>query len=317
MSRTTGRISDDAGSPDALEERVLHNRPLWKQTSIRAGGPAHVYVRPTDLGDLRAALQWAKRRDCDHVILGAGSNVVFSDSGYSGLVIHTIELLGRRLEGTRVRAVAGEMLAGVAWWVTRLGLSGLEWACGIPGSIGGAVVMNAGAADSNMAAVLSSVDVLVEEDLLRLPVESIGLGYRTSSLLTGDLRGTVVEVAIDLRRDDPAACLQRARSSIEDRLRRFPVGASAGCIFRNPGNGPTAGELLDRAGCKGMRVGRAAVSTRHANVVVNEGSNNANDILTLIEWMKRRVLDAYGVVLREEVVRFDRESSDPLRTDVR
>ena len=313
-SRTTG---GSRLSPRGIEELLRSEVPLWEHTSIRAGGPASLYAQPASVDHLQAVVQWAQRAGRPFVVLGGGSNVVFPDTGFDGLVIRMTSLCGRRVEGTRVRVAAGERLAEVAWWATKLGLAGLEWACGIPGSIGGAVVMNAGTRNGDIAGVLSSVDVLTEEHVNAVSVESLRLGYRTSALLERDFRGIVVEAALDLRRDHPMVCLERARSSIEERLRRLPVGASAGCIFRNPASGPSAGELLDRAGCRGLRVRQAKVSNRHANVILNEGINNASDVIALIEQMKHRVLDAFGVELREEVVRFDRASTGRQRTNVR
>ena len=237
------------------------------------------------------------------VTLGAGTNVVFGDEGYPGLVLSTRELQGMRIDGRRLMAAAGEPLSRVAWSACEAGLSGIEWACGIPGSIGGAVVMNAGARGGDMADVLTSVEILTDERAIEeIPAESLRLGYRTSALLTGDLPGVVIGATFTLRRDDPAHCLERARVTIEERLRRLPVGASAGSIFRNPKAGPTAGELLDRAGCKGLKIGRARVSEKHANIIVNEGTNNASDVLGLIWQMKRRVKDTFGVELCEEVI---------------
>ena len=236
------------------------------------------------------------------VVLGAGTNTVFGDGGYSGLVLSTRGLRGARFEGTRIVAAAGEPLSSLVWAACQRGLSGLEWACGIPGTIGGAVAMNAGASGRDIAAALASADVLTAGKVVTVPADSLDLGYRTSALLAGDLRGVVVEATFALHRDDPQACLDRARSSVAERLSRLPVGASAGCIFRNPDTGPTAGELLDRAGCKGLKVGHARVSEKHANVIINEGLGNARDVLELIDRMKSRVLDAFGVELREEVV---------------
>jgi len=314
VNRTTG---GNRLSPRGIGEILRSEVPLWEHTSIRVGGPASLYAQPATVDRLQAVVQWAQRADRSFVVLGGGSNVVFPDTGFDGLVIRTTGLCGRRVEGTRVRVAAGERLAEVAWWATKRGLAGLEWACGIPGSIGGAVVMNAGTRNNDIAGVLSSVDVLTEEHVNAVPVESLRLGYRTSALLEGDLCEIVVEATFELRRDHPAVCLERARSSIAERLQRLPIGASAGCIFRNPASGPSAGELLDRAGCKRLRVGQAKVSNQHANVILNDGTNNASDVLVLIEQMKHRVLDAFGVELREEVVRFDRTSTGRQRTSVR
>ncbi len=298
----TDRAAEGVELPRKVEALLVRDVPLWQHTSIRVGGPARFYAQPADSDELRSLLRWARQHDCPYVILGGGSNVVFPETGYDGLIIRTTGLRGRLIEGTQVRVAAGEHLTDVAWWTTRLGLSGLEWACGIPGSIGGAVVMNAGTRDGDVAGVLTSAEVLAEEHVLTVPAESLRLGYRTSALLAGDLRGILIEATFVLRGAEPAACLAQARSSIAERLRTLPVGASAGCVFRNPPTGPTAGELLDHAGCKGLRVGRAMVSTRHANVILNEGVDNAGDVIALIERMQRRVLDAFSVELREEVV---------------
>ena len=284
--------------PSFVRERVS----LHGHTSLRVGGRARFFAEPTTVDGAADAIAWAEELQLPVVVLGAGTNIVFGDDGYAGLVLSTRGLRGVRFEATRVVAGAGEPLQGLVWAACERGLSGLEWACGIPGTIGGAVAMNAGAVGSDIAAVLVSADVLTDGRLAAVPADSLGLGYRTSSFLSGDPRGIVVEATFALCRDDPRACRERARSSIEERLRRLPVGASAGCVFRNPDTGPPAGELLDRAGCKGLKVGHARVSGKHANVIVNEGIANASDVLALIERMKRRVLDAFGVELREEVM---------------
>jgi len=302
VTRMTDRAAEGVELPRKVEALLVRDVPLWQHTWIRVGGPARFYAQPADSDELRSLLRWARQHDCPYVILGGGSNVVFPETGYDGLIIRTTGLRGRLIEGTQVRVAAGEHLTDVAWWTTRLGLSGLEWACGIPGSIGGAVVMNAGTRDGDVAGVLTSAEVLAEEHVLTVPAESLRLGYRTSALLAGDLRGILIEATFVLRGAEPAACLAQARSSIAERLRTLPVGTSAGCVFRNPPTGPTAGELLDHAGCKGLRVGRAMVSTRHADVILNEGSDNASDVLLLIDRMKDRVLTSFGVELREEVV---------------
>ncbi|MBU0595352.1 UDP-N-acetylmuramate dehydrogenase [Candidatus Bipolaricaulota bacterium] len=276
--------------------------PLADHTSIRAGGPARYYCRPADLGALGCAIRWAEERGLPVVALGGGSNVIFHDSGYPGLVLHTTGLRGVAVEREHVTAASGERLSSVAWSACRSGLSGLEWACGIPGTVGGAVVMNAGTREGGIADVLRHVSVLDSRDRKEFTAADLDLGYRTSALLTGRETGIIVEAEFALRSADADACLNRARELLEGRLARLPVGASAGCIFRNPEIGPRAGELLDRAGCKGMRHGDARVSEIHANFIVNDGRNNAADVFGLIERMKAAVRDAYGIELQEEVV---------------
>jgi len=301
MTSSRSADRDDPGFrplPPSTREGV----PLCRHTSLRVGGRARYFAKPGTVEDVADVTSRARERDLATVILGAGTNTVFGCAEYPGLVLSTRGLRGVGVEGTKITAAAGEPLAELAWSACERGLSGLEWACGIPGTVGGAVAMNAGAHGNDMAAVLASAGVLTDGGLIAVPAKLLGLGYRTSALRTGDLCGVVVEVALALRREDPQMCLDRARSLIAERLNRFPIGASAGCIFRNLGSGPTAGELLDLAGCKGLRVGQAIVSDWHANVIINEGTGNADDVLELIEQMKKRVLDAFGVELHEEVV---------------
>ena len=291
---------------------IVHGRPLSRVTSLRVGGPARALARPTCPEGFRRLLAEAKRHNRRWIVLGGGTNVLFPDAGFDGLVLHTVDLRGRSAEGELVRAAAGERLAEIAWWATRQGLSGLEWACGIPGTIGGAVAMNAGAHDGDVAGILASVDVLLPDGTCEtMPAATLRLGYRTSALREDPTVGVVLGATFELLRGTPSVCQARARAGIAERLTRLPLGASAGSVFANPSSGPTAGRLLDAAGCKGMRVGAAVVSTRHANVIVNEGSDNAGDVIALIDRMKQRVLAASGIELREEIVRFDRRSIHP------
>ncbi len=283
--------------PVVLEGIVLHDR-----TSLRVGGPAHRFAEPGTVGGAVGVLAWAVREALPIAVLGGGTNTVFSDRGHDGLVLSTRRLLGVDVEGTRVAVSAGEPLARLAWRACSRGLSGLEWACGIPGTVGGAVAMNAGAYGGELADSLTSADLVSGEGICSMSARTLGLRYRTSAILEGKIGGMVARVILDLGRDDPEACIARARTLIAERVARLPVGASAGCVFRNPAVGPPAGQLLDRAGCKGMRVGRAVVSARHANVVVNEGADNAAEVLDLIDRMKARVLEAFGVELQEEIV---------------
>ena len=281
--------------------------PLWRKTSLRVGGPARLFARPENVDSVRRLLVWARRSDHAWIILGGGTNVLFSDCGFDGLILHTAGLRGRCAEGESIHAAAGERLADVAWWAAHQGLSGLEWACGIPGTIGGAVAMNAGTHGGDLAGVVASIDLLLPDGTFETaPAAALRFGYRTSALRDNPAGGVVLAATFALRRESESDCLERARAGIAERLRRLPLGASAGSVFVNPRAGPTAGELLDSAGCKGARIGSAVVSTRHANVIVNEGSNNAADVIALIDRMKDRVLDGAGVELREEIVRFDR-----------
>jgi len=302
----------------SVRERVA----LVDHTSLRVGGPARYYARPENREALVGALRWAREHDVPVAVLGGGTNLLFSDAGYPGLVLHTTGLRESNIRGERIEASAGASLSALAWRACRGGLSGMEWACGIPGTVGGAVVMNAGTRDGALGDCLVRAEVVCAaegggtgvdgaaeggvEGGAGAPrpysVDELHLGYRTSAILRGGIRGVVARAEFRLKHESADVCTARAREILAGRMERLPSGASVGCIFRNPPTGPPAGELLDRAGCKGMREGDVYVSDRHANVLINGGSGSAGDVLRLIDRMKRTVRDRFGVELEEEVV---------------
>jgi UDP-N-acetylmuramate dehydrogenase len=285
-----------------IPEQVLANAPLHRHTSLRVGGPARFLAEPSDARILASSLRWVTAEGIEWVCLGAGTNVVFPDSGFPGVVVHAVGLRGIRIDGVRLAAAAGEPLSWAARLACEAGLSGMEWAWGIPGSVGGAVAMNAGAQGGETADALVDVETATADGLNRRRAHDLGFGYRRSMFLTEKPREVVTEATFELAVSTPERTVARARRLLAERGRKFPSGATAGCTFRNPPEGPSAGELLDKAGCKGLRVGSAWVSDVHANFIINDGSENAADVLELIEAMKRRVRDACGVGLIEEIV---------------
>jgi len=276
--------------------------PLHSQTSLRVGGVAAWSVTPNSSEQLREALRIASSEGLPWFCLGSGANVLFDDSGFPGLVIHTSRLQGSHRRGETLSVAAGESLSRIARRACEDGLSGLEWACGIPGTVGGAVSMNAGAHGGQMADILVSADSASIDGVFQRSVTELGLGYRTSAYREGELEEIVTGVVLQLVRSTRDRTRREADRLLGIRRTTQPKGASAGCIFRNPPQPPTAGELLDRAGCKGLRVGRAVVSERHANFILNEGHENASDILTLIDQMRERVRKAFSVELETEIV---------------
>jgi len=291
--------------PESIIHLITENEPLWPLTSLHVGGPARWLAKPKTISDLSAVFAWIQEQRLSYVALGGGTNTLFADDGYPGVVIWIRGLKGIQVDGTSAVVSAGERLSDVAKKLNRTGLSGLEWACGIPGTVGGAVVMNAGTRDGEMASVLESVRVLTTSGVSRWPVKQLGLGYRTSSLRTGSVEGIVLEAHLKLHQDDTTQCVEREQSLLAARHKTQPRGASCGCIFKNPELGPPAGMLLDRAGCKGLSVGAATVSNLHANFIINEGTNNAQDVMELIRQMRARVLDTHGIDLKSEVVIVD------------
>jgi len=285
-----------------LPRCVDENVPLHERTSLRVGGTARWLAHPSGVNEVIEVSHWAGSEHMSWTALGAGTNVLFPDSGYPGVVISTDDLRGVEISGLRLKAAAGEPLSQVARRACEAGLSGLEWAWGIPGSVGGAVAMNAGTSEGEMSGILAEVLSVDSDGVRGRSVQAISFGYRSSPFLTGDLRELVADARFELVHSSPSRTLERAKRLLDERRRRQPTGATAGCTFRNPPEGPPAGQLLDRAGCKGLRIGRAHVSTQHANFILNEGSENAKDVLALIEEMKRRVRSVFGIDLEEEIV---------------
>lgn len=230
------------------------------------------------------------------VVLGRGSNVLASDGGYDGtVVINRYEHTERK--GTFVYAGSGTRLSALCGFAAANGLSGLEWAVGIPGTVGGAVRMNAGAFLGAVSDVLVYAEVLQGGKLVTLDKSQLGFGYRSSNLRSGDV---VIGAEFALKADDPSAIRKRGASYNVLRKNSQPSGRSAGSIFKNPPHA-SVGKILDEAGLKGLRHGGAVISREHANIIVNTGGATAKDVCALIRIM-RGVLATQGVEAKEEII---------------
>jgi len=281
---------------------VRVDEPMAGHTSLRVGGPADLFAAPSDEESLMVALRFAREAGLPCFVLGGGTNLLVSDDGFRGLVVHTAGALGglRVEEDGRLSAGAGCPLAAAVRRASDEGLSGLEFATGIPGTVGGAVAMNAGAHGGSMEDVL--VEVRAAEPgraASRVPASSLGLAYRRSSV---EERGLVVlEAVLALSPDDPDEVRRRCSANVERRRGTQPIEPSAGSVFRNPPSGPAAGELIERAGLKGLRVGGAEVSRVHANFVINRGGATARDVLALVTHVQERVDAMFGIMLEPEI----------------
>ncbi len=279
---------------------VRRNEPLARHVSFRIGGPADVLVLPPTLESLDAAVAWLYEEDVPFVVLGRGSNVLIADRGIRGVVLKT----GRgqehvRYDGPRVHAECGVSLPRLSRRTAERGLAGLEFAAGIPGSVGGAVAMNAGAHGCSIADVLVSVRARTPGGLVTWSSADLGLRYRHS--LFQDQAGVVLDCDLKLRPAPAAETVARLEQWLETRAESQPLGPpSSGCIFRNP-EGDYAGRLIDAAGIKGLRVGGAVVSDRHANYILNTGGATARDVLELIGQVQARVRDRAGRDLATEI----------------
>ncbi|MEA3546173.1 MAG: UDP-N-acetylmuramate dehydrogenase [Thermodesulfobacteriota bacterium] len=275
-------------------------------SSFRVGGAASVAVFPRSLNELSFLVQGLGTMNLPWRVIGRGSNILVSDSGLEGVVV----VLGRdfcsieridiqRREQVLVRVMAGCSLAKVISWCAEQGLSGLEFAAGIPGSVGGATVMNAGAFGREMSDVLYSVVIMDRAGTLRNKShEQMQPAYRSWN---EEPEMTAVETTFKLKKGDPETIAARCREIIAQRKERQPCHAmSCGSFFKNP-DGIPAGKLIEEAGLKGFQVGGARVSEKHANFIVNTGTATAADIVSLMKHIRERVLKKSGIVLEPEV----------------
>ena len=283
------------------EDRVAEYEPMDLHTSFRCGGAADLFVTPGSLGELMNVLDLVRTKNIPYLVLGNGSNVLFKDGGYHGVVIRIGEGMDRvRIEGQTVFAEPGVSLAKLAKMVAEEGLSGLEFACGIPGSLGGAVFMNAGAYDHELKEVLLSVSSINHLGMMKdRKAEDCGLGYRHSIFM--DNGEVILGVKLFLKPDSRMDISDRMKEYTLRRNSKQPVHLpSAGSFFKRP-EGHFAGKLIEDAGLKGLQIGGAQVSPMHAGFIVNNGGATATDVLDLMRVVQETVLDKSGVMLEPEV----------------
>jgi UDP-N-acetylmuramate dehydrogenase len=285
---------------------VLLDEPLSRHTTIGIGGPADVYFAARTEEQLRAALRAARGHGVPMFILGGGSNVLVLDGGVRGLVIEnaTDQVEGPTPNGAgfKVRAASGVSFAALARRLSFAGYGGLEWACGIPGTLGGAAVYNAGAYGNSLQDVLKGIRVLDPQNgIVEMRPEELALGYRNSAFSRGGLRDHVVlSVDLALRKGDPDELRARVRELDARRLGAQPRGRNAGSMFKNPAE-HRAWWLIDQAGLRGHRVGNAQISDQHTNFFLNLGGAKATDVLALMDMARSRVRERFGIELENEV----------------
>lgn len=291
------------------DKNVLQDEPMSEHTTFRIGGPADYFVMPSSAGEIRRIMELCLEKDVPYYIIGNGSNLLVSDKGYRGVIIQVFRnMRDIQVEGRIIRAQAGALLSKAASAAYEAGLEGLEFASGIPGTLGGAVRMNAGAYGGEMKQVLRSAEVLTQEGrMLTLPVSEMRMGYRTSIVSRMDYVVTGVELA--LREGDKEEIRAKMDELREMRVSKQPLEfGSAGSTFKRP-EGYFAGKLIEDAGLRGFRVGNAQVSEKHCGFVINLGGATAREVSELMETVARRVEMNSGVMLEPEVKKigdFDR-----------
>lgn len=307
MTLTDDILEMQSGKQDkfaGLSERVSSatlirlDEPLAKHTTLRVGGPAELYVEPADETDLAQVLKFCSEHDISFFILGRGSNLLVRDGGFHGAVICLSRFDKIEIGGERIRCGAGAKLKNVAVEARRNSLSGVEFLEGIPGSVGGALRMNAGAMGGATFDAIESVRVMDFDGIIKeMTPGEMSVAYRQCAVLKSHI---ALSATFKCKSASKEEIEKRMKGYSEKRWESQPAAPSAGCIFKNPALIP-AGKLVDELGLKGTRVGGAVVSAEHGNFIINDGTATAVDVLKLIEILKAKAKAERGIELQTEV----------------
>lgn len=287
-------------------ENVLLLEPMAAHTTFQVGGAADFFIKITSLQQLVKTIPYLNALGLEYFILGNGSNLLVSDNGYQGVILQIGPGMSDiTVEGTRIRAQAGASLAKLAKTAMEHGLTGLEFAAGIPGTVGGAVVMNAGAYGGEMEQVVTGVQVVAQDgNILELDHNGMEFSYRSSILK--DRPFVVTEVTFVLKEGDQHSIQAKMEEYAQQRRSKQPLQyPSAGSTFKRP-DGYYAGKLIMDAGLRGLRVGGAQVSEKHCGFIINDSHALASDIYELIQEVRERVYERFGVRLEPEVIMLGR-----------
>jgi UDP-N-acetylmuramate dehydrogenase len=308
----------DADSIRWLESRfknsIRFEEPMSRHTSLRIGGPAEIFALPETVEDLLALINWSREKGLSYLVVGRGTNLLVKDAGIRGIVVkltkclNTIEKTETNTDGVLVTAMAGANLAALCAYALKRGLKGMNFSLGIPGTVGGGIVMNAGTSYGSMENVLVSIDVLLPTGhRFRIHRNALDFDYRKLSWNSKTTNGPgdrtiILNGRFSFCPSDPEKLKKSAREIIKARCRKQPIGLpSAGCFFKNPASGPTAGELIEKSGLKGRSVGGAEISSKHANFFINRRNASAADFLALMDITEDMVLKKFNIHLEREV----------------
>jgi UDP-N-acetylmuramate dehydrogenase len=287
-----------------LPQGVARDYPLARLTTVRTGGAAELFARPGSLEELERLLAWANGEGFQVGVVGSGSNLLVADAGVRGLVLKLDkELSTIEVDGTHIRCGGGARLPAVSARAAQAGLSGIEFGVNIPGTVGGAVRMNANAYGGELARVLEWVDVVGPDGTERRGPDQLGFDYRRSSLHAGEVVARASFALAKASSDEVKATLADMRAR---RKAAQPTGIKTfGSTFKNPtdprAEGRTAGQLLEAAGCRGLRIGGAGFSAKHANFIENHGDASTADVVAVMAEGRKRVQERFGVALEPEV----------------
>ena len=291
---------------DLIKGNVVLGEKMGRHTSFGIGGPASIWAQPGNIRELKKIVVFARENHIPTFVIGGGTNVLVRDEGFNGIVIHLGSELFKKisLDGTKVKAGAGCSVPGLVRLCCSEGLGGLESLVGIPGTVGGAVYMNAGGWSSplykNIGDYVSSLKVMDGKGNIKiLKREALTFGYRSSSLSSY----IILEADLELGKEDSMALKSRCSKFLKMKRDKQVLDApSAGCVFKNPADSQfTTGQMIDMLGLKGRVVGGAQISQKHANFIINKGKASCEDVLKLVDMIKKKVMDNYNISLELEI----------------
>jgi UDP-N-acetylmuramate dehydrogenase len=282
------------------KENIKTNESLKDHTTYKVGGTCKYFITPKDLEELINLIKYLRKNNMKYMILGNGSNTIFSSKEYDGVIINLSNLNSMKIEGDKIDVEAGYQLIKLSMDALNNGLSGLEFAAGIPGNIGGAIFMNAGAYKSDMSNLVETVTFLDENlELKTLPKEELDFSYRKSLFQKNNyiIISTVLKLTPGDKDEIKALMDKRKQRRIDSQPLEYP---SAGSVFRNPSEDIFAGKLIEDLGLKGYTIGGAQISEKHANFIINIGNATGEDIKALIDLVKSKVKEEYNIDLHVE-----------------
>jgi UDP-N-acetylmuramate dehydrogenase len=293
---------------------VVFDEPMSRHTYFHIGGPADAFVKPESVEKLKELILWCGNAGIPHWVMGRGSNILVKDGGIRGAVIvlqaclNHIQKKEAHDRGIRVKAMAGVGLQRLCRHAVRYGFGGMNFALGIPGSVGGGIRMNAGTVHGSMGDVVENITVLLPSgQVVDLTPNEMAFSYRNLSFLSPAVlqergQAIILEACFSLFPRTPDRLRREAEAILKNRSAAQPVNEkSSGCFFKNPESGPPAGLLIEKAGLKGKSVGDAEVSARHANFIINRGRATAEDVLNLMEVVQEAVFKKFDILLKPEV----------------
>lgn len=294
------KIKEDLAALNVGE--IIEDEPMYKHTTYKVGGPAKIYLKVRDTESLKQTLKYCRVHRIQYLVIGKGSNLLFSDKEYEGVIISLQENFNTfNINGCSIRADAGISMIKLSYEAAKTGLSGFEFMGGIPGTIGGGVYMNAGAYKYDIASVVDTVTVLNDKlEVITLKREEMNFSYR-KSILQENRKWIVLEVTFLLTSKEPVEIKEVLDQRKERRMSSQPWNLpSAGSVFRNP-EGKAAWQYIDESGLRGYEIGGAQVSPKHSNFIVNNGYASAKDIYDLILYVQNTVEEKFNIKLKQEV----------------